>query len=426
MTVSSPAIELSPLRLILERPALRGYIAISIAGELGSQMLNVAIGWFVYTATHNPMSLAYVGLAQFLPNIVMVLIAGSAADRFDRRKIIAVSLLIEGACIGAFGLWMVLAATPMAWPVYLLLVIVGGARAFSSPAMSAIQPHVVSPAEFPRTVAISTSIYQICSITGPAIGGALYAISGPGVFLIAAALYLLAMTQTFRLPHGNVNQTPDKDSATQDESALGGVRYIRDNRLLLSIISLDLFAVLFGGVSALLPIYASDILVIGPAGLGVLRCAPGIGAALVGLILAHRSIESRAGKLLLACVAGFGVATIVFAVSRNFYLSLLALAVLGGFDMVSMVIRQTLLQVATPDAMRGRVSAVNWVFIGASAELGEFESGATAALFGTVPAALLGGIGTLAVVALWAWVFPELRRAESLTLTGAASADLQA
>jgi MFS family permease len=426
MTAASPAIELSPLRLIRERPALRGYIAISVAGELGSQMLNVAVGWFVYTATHNPMSLAYVGLAQFLPNIVMVLIAGSAADRFDRRKIIAMSLIIEGLCVGAFGLWLAL-ATPMAWPVYLLLVVLGAARAFSYPAMAAVQPHVVDEAEFPRAVAISTSIFQICSITGPAIGGALYAISGPGVFLIAAALYLLAMTQTFRLPRGDSDQAADKASADQDESMLGGVRYIRDNRLLLSIISLDLFAVLFGGVSALLPIYASDILAIGPAGLGVLRCAPGIGAALVGFILAHHTIERRAGKLLLACVAGFGAATIVFAVSKNFYLSLLALAVLGGFDMVSMVIRQTLLQVATPDAMRGRVSAVNWVFIGASAELGEFESGTAAALFGTIPAALLGGIGTLAVVALWAWGFPELRRAETLTLSGApADADLQA
>jgi len=183
---------------------------------------------------------------------------------------------------------------------------------------------------------------------------------------------------------------------------------------LLSIISLDLFAVLLGGVTALLPIYAKDVLMVGPAGLGCLRCAPGIGAAMVGLVLAHRTIQSGAGRLMLACVAGFGFATVVFALSTNFWLSIAALVGAGGFDMVSMVIRQTLVQVSTPDAMRGRVSAVQWVFIGASSELGEFESGATAALFGTVPAALLGGLGTLAVVALWSRIFPELRRADKL------------
>lgn len=409
------ASELPLLALLGARPALRHSIAVSAASELSAQMLNVAIGWYVYAATHSAMSLAYVGLAQFLPNIGLVLLAGHAADRFDRRKIVALALLAEAIAIGAFAAWSAV-APPAASPVYLLLLLLGTARAFSFPAMSALQPRLVEEVEFPRAVAISTSAWQISSLAGPALGGVLYAINPLIAFVLAAALYLIAATQAPGLRP--VREDPPRDcpvaAEALDQSLLGGIRYIRANRLLLAIISLDLFAVLLGGVTALLPIYASDILAIGPAGLGILRCAPGVGAALVGFVIAHRAIERRAGKLLLLCVAGFGAATIVFAVSKNFWLSLAALAALGGFDMVSMIIRQTLLQVATPDAMRGRVSAVNGVFIGASAEFGEFESGVTAALFGAVPAAALGGIGTLVVVALWAWLFPELRGADRL------------
>jgi MFS family permease len=412
MTAAAPSAALSPLGLLRARPALRSYIAITAASEFSAQMLNVAIGWYVYAATRDPLSLAFVGLAQFLPNIGLVLIAGHAADRLDRRRIVGVSLLVQAVCLAAFTAWASV-APPAAAPVYLMLAALGVARAFSFPAMAALQPHVVSEAEFPRAVAISTSVFQICSIAGPALGGVLFGVSGTSAFACATAFYVLAMVQTRFLPRGR--EMPHADAPAEGKAVLGGVRYIRANRLLLSIISLDLFAVLLGGVTALLPIYASDILAVGPEGLGALRCAPAIGATIIGLVLAHRAIERRAGKLLLGCVAGFGLATVVFALSRDFLLSLAALATLGSFDMVSMVIRQTLLQLATPDAMRGRVSAINGVFIGASAELGEFESGATAALFGTVPAALLGGIGTLIVVALWAWMFPELRRAERLT-----------
>jgi MFS family permease len=404
--------ELSMAGLLRARPGLRRAIAVSAASELSAQMLNVAIGWYVYAATHSAMSLAYIGLAQFLPNIGLVLLAGHAADRFDRRWIVALASWVEAIAIAAFAAWS-MRAPPAASPVYLLLLVLGIARAFSFPAMSALQPRLVEEAEFPRAVAISTSAWQISSLAGPALGGVLYAVSPLAAFILAAALYLAAAIEAPGLRA--VREDPPRgDEAPLDQSLLGGIRYIRANCLLLSIISLDLFAVLLGGVTALLPIYASDILAIGPAGLGILRCAPGVGAALVGLVIAHRAIKRRAGRLLLLCVAGFGAATIVFAVSVNFWLSLAALATLGGFDMVSMVIRQTLLQLATPDAMRGRVSAVNGVFIGASAEFGEFESGATAALFGTVPAAALGGIGTLVVVALWTWLFPELRRADRL------------
>jgi hypothetical protein len=245
-------------------------------------------------------------------------------------------------------------------------------------------------------------------MVGPALGGLLYAFSAPGLYAVVAVLYLVAVFEMSRFRVGGESNGP------RDESILAGVRYVRRNRLLLALTSLDLFAVLLGGVTALLPIYAQDILRVGPAGLGYLRCAPGVGAAIVGLALAHRAMKRGAGKLMLASVAGFGFATIVFALSTHFWLSLIALVLLGGFDMVSMVIRETLVQISTPDAMRGRVSAVNGVFISASSELGQFESAGTAALFGTVPAALLGGVGTLLAVALWTRFFPELHRTDKL------------
>ena len=408
------ATQLPLLDLLRERPALRGFIAIRATDELASQMLNVAIGWYVYAATHDPMSLAYVGLAQFLPTIGIVLLAGQAADHFDRRKIIGLSLSVQTLCLAMFCVWST-AARPSAAPVYLLLLAISSARAFSAPAMSATLPHVVNSEEFPRAVAVTSSAFQICSIVGPALGGVIYAAGGRAVFGVATALLLLALTQARHLAGGHsAGSGHDRASDLTDKSLLAGIRYVRSNRLLLGLISLDLFAVLLGGVTALLPIYAEDILVVGPMGLGCLRCGPGLGAAVVGLVLAHRTIARDAGKLMLRCVAGFGVATVVFALSTHFWLSLTALIASGGFDMVSMVIRQTLVQISTPNAMRGRVSAVNWVFIGASNELGEFESGITAALFGTVPAALLGGLGTLAVVALWAKLFPELRHANKL------------
>jgi MFS family permease len=408
------AAELTLGRLLRRRPALRSYIAIRIADELAAQMLNVAIGWYVYAATRDPMSLAYVGLAQFAPNVGLVLIAGPAADRFDRGRIVGLATLMQTIAIASFGAWSAL-ASPAARPVYVLLLIVGSARAFSAPAMAALLPRVVAAEEFPRAVAITSSAFQVFTILGPAVGGLIYAVNGTALFAAVAALYLVAAVLALRLTGGAAGAAV----ALDDKSVWGGLRYIWLHRLLLALISLDLFAVLLGGVTALLPIYARDILAVGPFGLGCLRCAPGIGAAVVGLILAHRAIARGAGKLMLACVAGFGAAVVVFAVSTNFIVSLAALAVAGGFDMVSVVIRQTLVQIATPDAMRGRVSAVYFVFIGASNELGEFESGAAAALFGTVPAALLGGVGTLAVVALWAWMFPELRRADRLAANAA-------
>jgi MFS family permease len=389
------------------------FLGIHAADELATQILSVALGWYVYSVTHSPMSLAYAGLAQFAPNAAMALIAGHTADRFERRTVIGCSLVFQMLCVASFAAWTAI-AKPAAAPVYVLLLLLGAARAFGSPTMSATLPGIVRAEEFPRAVAASTSTLQICTIAGPAVGGLIYAVGGRMVFVVAAALYFAAMTQAWRLPAGT------RQEAVVDESMLAGVRYVRSNRLLLALLSLDLFAVLLGGVSALLPIYAKDILAVGPLGLGGLRCAPGVGAAIVGVVLARRSIDHGAGRMMLSCVAGFGVATVVFALSTNFWLSLGALATAGGFDMVSMVIRHTLVQTATPDAMRGRVSSINWVFIGASNELGEFESGAAAALFGTVPAAVLGGLGTLAVVGLWTILFPELQQTADRPLAASA------
>jgi MFS family permease len=387
--------------------SFRRFVAVCAADEVCSQILSVAIGWQVYAVTRNPMSLAYVGLTQFFPNVAMALIAGQTADRLDRRKILSLTLLVQAlATCALFGLSASGAGSVLA--VYGLLLGIGVARAFSAPVLPSMLPHLVSDGEFPRAVAATSSAHQISSIIGPALGGLIYAFSAPGLFAGVAALYFAAALAVQGITVGA------QTSGAADQSILAGVRYVRANRLLLALTSLDLFAVLLGGVTALLPIYARDILAVGPAGLGCLRCAPGVGAAVVGFVLARRTVQRRAGKRMLASVAGFGAAAIVFALSTNLWLSLAALIALGGFDMVSMVIRGTLVQISTPDAMRGRVNAVNGVFISASSELGQFESGATAALFGAVPSALLGGVGTLAAVALWSWIFPELPQADKL------------
>jgi MFS family permease len=404
--------------LLRTRPVLRGMVLIHSADELAAQMLNVVLGWYVYSVTRSPMSLAYLGLAQFLPKAAVLLLAGHAADRLDRRKVIAASLAIQCASLAAFAAWFATKG-PSTVLLYALVSFLGPARSLAAPAMSAMLPRIVSKCEFSRAVAVNSSAFQVCAIAGPAIGGMLYAIGGTVVFASAAALYFLCLLQTRFLPNGPVAI----EEQPHGQDVLAGLRYVKAHRLLFALISLDLVAVLLGGVSALLPIYAREILFVGPLGLGCLRSAPGVGAAVAGLVLAHRETAGGTGRRMLLAVAGFGLATVVLALSRNFWLSLVALAIAGGFDMVSMVIRQTLIQLSTPDAMRGRVSAANWMFIGASAELGEFESGATAALWGTMPAAALGGLGTLAVVGLWSVLFPELREAREAQPENANSAD---
>jgi MFS family permease len=380
---------------------------------LALEMQSVAVGWQVYEITKRPLDLGLVGLAQFLPGFVLFLPSGHAADRFDRRKVLL-------WCYGGFALCSALLLTvtfraPSVRLIYAVLVLLGAVRSLNWPASRALLPQLVPEEHFPNAVAWNASTFQAANIAGPAIGGVVYAFwRGPeAVYAIAILVSLVAMWLTFRITPRTEPRTREPISAT---TVLAGFRYIWKQKLILGSISLDMFAVLLGGAVALMPIYAREILRTGPWGLGLLRSAPGVGAALMAIVVAYRPIQRRAGLTMLWCVAGFGVFTILFGISRSLVVSLLAMVLVGATDMVSVIIRATLVQLATPDAMRGRVNAVDMLFIGVSNELGEFESGLTAQWFGTVPAVVLGGIGTLVVIGLWAWWFPELRNADQLTV----------
>jgi MFS family permease len=371
------------------------------------EMQSVAVGWQVYEITKRPMDLGLVGLAQFLPGILLFLASGHAADRLDRRKLLigcyfgfflCSSLLLFTTLHGAHGVY----------PIYSVLVLLGVVRSFNGPASRALLPQIIPPEHFQNAVAWNSSVFQGATILGPSMGGFVYALSkGPSaVFGMAAIVATGAIYCTARIKSQSKARPREPISL---RTVLAGFHYIRGKKVVLGSISLDLAAVLLGGAVALLPVYAREILHTGPWGLGLLRSAPGIGAGTMALLLAHRPLRSRAGPTMLWCVAGFGGATIVFGLSHSLPLSMLALLLVGATDMVSVVIRATLVQLATPDEMRGRVNAVDMIFIGASNEFGQFESGLTAQWFGTVPAVVLGGIGTLLVTALWAWSFPELR-----------------
>jgi MFS family permease len=383
------------------------------------EMQSVAVGWQVYEITKRPLDLGYVGLAQFLPGFALFLFAGHAADLYDRRKLLM-------WCYGGFALCSALLlaiswrAPQSAHSIYFVLVLLGIFRCFNWPASRALLPQLVPEEHFSNAVAWNASTFQIATIAGPAIGGMAYALfRGPeGVYAIAVAVSILSTILTLRIHPRTAS--PEKDLAEKEpislRTVLAGFRFIWEKKLILGSISLDMFAVLLGGAVALLPFYARTILHTGPWGLGMLRSAPGAGAALMAIVVAHRPIRRRAGLTMLLSVAAFGVLTIVFGVSHSLIVSLVALFLLGASDMVSVIIRATLIQVATPDEMRGRVNAVDMLFIGVSNELGEFESGLTAQWFGTVPAVVLGGVGTLLVIATWAWLFPELREADQLTV----------
>jgi MFS family permease len=401
----SPPAEIPPLR----QRNLQLFVAARMAMAFSMQMQNVAIGWYVYVLTNSPLSLGFVGLAQFLPAILLVLVTGHAADRFDRRRVVITSLAVQ-ALVSIALLPVIFSATPKVWLIYAIVFVLGAGRSFSQPSLAALLPNVVSLDDFPRAVSISTSSLQIALIGGPALGGLLLAWNGAALFCLAAALNGVAALLMMR-----VKARPTLvGSGAACAGLLAGFSYLRANRLVLGAISLDLFAVLLGGVTALLPIFARDILAVGPTGLGLLRSGPAIGAVLVGLVLARHPLRENVGAIMLSTVAAYGAATIVFALSRSFPLSAAAMIALGGFDMVSMVLRQTMVQLGTPEAMRGRVSAINSVFIGASNQLGDFESSVAAVFLGAVGSAIFGGVGTLIVVALWAWRFPELRRANRL------------
>jgi MFS family permease len=374
---------------------------------LGVQMQSVAVGLHIYGLTHRPRDLGYVGLAQFLPMVLLSLVTGDTADRHDRRRVLlcCYAAMVTGALL-LFGLAR--AGVTETWPFYAVLMLLGTARAFAGPAGQSLVPHLVPVHHLSVAVAWNSTVLQVGTIAGPALGGLLYdATHVTGVYLTCAAMMATAavMLLLMRVRTGRMER-----AATSWQRLLAGLRYVRRQKVVLGAISLDLFAVLLGGATALLPIYAQDILHTGPWGLGLLRSSPAVGAALVAVSLAVFPLQRNAGLTMLVCVALFGVATMVFGVSQHLWLSVGALVVLGAADMVSVVIRQTLVQLATPDEMRGRVSAVNMVFISASNELGEFESGFTAEWFGVVPSVVLGGVGTCMVVVLWAWLFPELRR----------------
>ncbi|MCU0684839.1 MAG: MFS transporter [Polyangiaceae bacterium] len=406
--MNAPAESASPFSLA----TFRRWAFFRLASTLGGQVQLLALGWYVYGLTGQPMALAYVGLAQFLPVISLVLVTGHVADRFDRRAILSACSLAQAACALIF-LVLARGGGRHLGAAYALCVMLGVARAFWGPASQSLVPSLVPAAALPRALAFSASLWQFATIAGPALGGLLLAAPTglPGGFAVAAALALCAAALAATLKP----RSPLPKAGTASwKTLLAGVRYVREQPLLLACVSLDLFAVLLGGATALLPVYARDVLHVGAPGLGLLRAAPSAGALAMALWLAFRPLGGRAGLKMLGSVFAFGLLTVAFGVSKNVYVSLVALGLLGAADMVSVVVRQTLVQVRTPDAMRGRVSAVNQVFVGASNELGEFESGATAALLGAVPAVVIGGLGTCFVVACWAFFFPELRRVDRL------------
>lgn len=391
--------------ILRRQPQLTLFLSARFVAMVALQMQSVAVGWQVYQMTGDPLDLGLIGLAQFAPFLPLVLLAGQAADRFDRKWIIALCYGAELVC--AVALWLLTQfGVAAVWPVFAVMTLYGAARAFMMPATQSIVMNLVGPADFRQAVALGSSTFQIAVIVGPALGGVLY-LAGPRIVygtvsaLLALALMLLALTRV-RFAEGRGNPIGW-------DGLFDGFRYVRSNRPIFGAISLDLFAVLFGGATALLPAYAHDVLQVGPEGLGLLRSAPAIGAALTALVLAFRPISRHVGRWMFDGVFLFGAATVVLALSRDFRLSLCALLLMGIGDMVSVYIRHSLIQLDTPDAIRGRVSAVNSIFIGASNELGEFESGLTAAWFGLVPSILLGGLATLAVGALWLKLFPTLR-----------------
>ncbi len=381
-----------------------------LAGVSAGQMLMVAVGWQVYDLTGSAWDLGLVGLLQFLPALLLALLAGQLVDRWHRGRILAgcMAVLAVVATLLAAAAWGGFASRQLLLAVSVLL---GAVRAFQMPATQALTPLLVPPALLARALAFSSGGLQAAVIAGPAAGGFVYAFGGGAVYALCTALFALAAVLTLRIRY---EHSPPPREPTTVHTLLAGVRFVWGHKVVLGAVSLDLFAVLLGGAVALLPMFAKDVLHVGPWGLGLLRAAPAVGALAMSVWLSRFPIERRAGARLLGAVAVFGTAQLVFGLSTLFWLSLAALAVSGAADMVSVVVRQTLVQLETPDAMRGRVSAVNGLFIGASNQLGEFESGASAAWLGAVGSVVLGGIGTLAVAALWWRLFPALARRDRL------------
>jgi len=397
-------------RLFAHRPYLLFWLARGLSA-FSMQMAAVATGWLVYQKTGSAYDLGLIGLAQFVPMVLLTLPVGHVADRADRRRIVMVCQFIESAAL-AFLAWGIVGGWLQLGHIFAAVVVLGAAQAFERPTMSALLPSLVPLTLLQRAIAMASSANQSAYIVGPAIGGLLYAVHVAVPFAVAASFTFGAALMMSAIPIARMVER--REPATL-ASVFSGISFIWHRPILLGAVSLDLFAVLLGGATALLPIYAADILGTGPWGLGILRSAPAAGALTMSLLLARLSMERAVGTKLFIAVAGFGIATIMFALSTNLYLSLAALFACGVADNISVVIRSSLVQLATPDAVRGRVNAVNSLFIGTSNQLGEFESGITAGLLGAVPAVLIGGIATIAVALLWIRLFPALRRIESLS-----------
>ncbi|KJC37165.1 MFS transporter [Bradyrhizobium sp. LTSP885] len=395
--------------LLAHRPFLF-FLSSRSLSRFSSQIGAVAIGWQIYDLTGSAFELGMVGLVQFLPTALLVFVAGHTADRFDRKRVVQACQILE-ALAALFLAVSTFAGTISELQIFAATFVLGIAGAFESPATAALLPLIAPQGSLQRATAVASGAGQIATITGPALGGFAFAFTPSMPYAIMVVFWLFGMILTGGI--GRLQQAAVKESASSDD-LYAGVTFVRSNPAILGTISLDLFAVLFGGVTALLPIYARDILVTGPLGLGILRAAPAVGALLMTMVLARHTISRRVGMRMFQAVIVFGVATVVFALSHWMWLSVLALAVLGAADTISVVIRFSLVQLATPDAMRGRVGAVNFLFINASNQLGQFESGVTAALFGAMPAAVLGGVGTIAVALLWMKLFPTLRDVEKL------------
>jgi MFS family permease len=379
----------------------------------GLEMQSVAVGWQIYEITKRPLDLGLVGLAQFSPGILLFLVTGHVADTFNRRKLLMACYAGFGVC-SALLLFYALSGLRTVLPMYAVVVLLGVVRSFNNPASRSLLPQIIPEEHLQNAVAWNSSVNQGGTILGPSLGGLIYAVAkGPAA--VYTTSMLAAAGAAFLMSQVNLRTKARPRGPLSLKSVLAGLRYIGEKKIILGSITLDLFAVLLGGAVALLPVFAAEVLRTGPWGLGLLRASPAIGAGSMALLLAHRPFRSRAGLTMLWCVGGFGAFTILFGISRNLVLSMAALVLVGCMDMVSVVVRSTLVQLATPDEMRGRVSAVEMIFIGASNEIGQFESGITAQWFGAVPAVIMGGIGTLLITALWAWNFPELRRVEKLS-----------
>ena len=394
----------------LHHPRYVRYLAAIGFASFAVQITSVSVGWQVYDLTRSALNLGFVGLAQFLPALLLVLVTGLVADKFNRRLIIVICLSLEVIC-GVGLLLFTWSGFAQIWPVFIILAGFGTARAFMNPAADALAPNLLPKEALAHGISLGSMVWQFATITGPVAGGLLYGISGTVAYGVAICLMLAAIASVVM-----IGKVPQENHAAETNlsTLLAGFKFIKSEQIVFGAISLDLFAVLLGGAVALMPIYARDILQTGPWGLGLLRAGPGIGAVAMALYLAKFPIKDKAGVILFLFVAAFGLFTIVFGISKSVPLSIAALALMGACDMVSVYIRETLMQLWTPDNVRGRVNAVNRVFIGASNELGEFRAGVVAAWLGAVTAVAIGGAGTMAVAFIWSRWFPELRNAKKL------------